>query len=167
MVIEEKTIQPDKGRGTWIKRVLIVSRVPVPAGTRLGPLCKRGHDYRGVGMSLRRIFGGCIECKKITSRDWIPPIPTEQSKAKRKIYEKIYRSENKEILRKNGKTHYVNNIEFYKERNNKNIAELTDTYIKRVLGKHPLGEEWPTKTIELKRKQLEIFREIKKQLKGQ
>ena len=34
-----------------------------PTKYRLGPLCKRGHDYQGTGQSLRRVgSAACVAC---------------------------------------------------------------------------------------------------------
>lgn len=37
---------------------------------RLGPLCKRGHDWHGTGRSLRYVHDGCVECKAETRAAW-------------------------------------------------------------------------------------------------
>jgi 5-methylcytosine-specific restriction endonuclease McrA len=56
---------------------------------RLGVLCKREHDWRGTGQSLRRTCkgGGCVECEKFHVRERIAS--GKRKEDRRKQHEKL------------------------------------------------------------------------------
>lgn len=79
----------------------------------LGTLCKRDHDWKGSGCSLRRVQnrkywkGGCLACKKLDDLS---------RKEKTKKYMAKYYKENKEALKFRAANHYYDNIEDCKGR---------------------------------------------------
>ena len=146
----------------------------------LGKLCKRGHDYDGTGKSLRYMSHNCVECIKI-SRALYQKEDAEKLKEYRKNYQKEnaeklkeyrknYRKENPEKLkeyRKNNadkiKKYSENNQARQKERNAKEISFLDNNYVKKLITAQLKIERLKIlpETIELKREQLMLFREIK------
>lgn len=59
----------------------------------LGSLCKRGHDYKGTGKTLRKLpkrHATCIECRKLF---------VEEHKGELKQYQRDYYQENKDHIR--------------------------------------------------------------------
>ena len=127
----------------------------------LGKLCKRGHDYDGTGKSLRYMSHNCVECIKNYRKE---------NADKLKEYIKNYRKENAEKLkeyRKNNadkiKKYSENNQARQKERNAKEISFLDNNYVKKLITAQLKIERLKIlpETIELKREQLMLFREIK------
>ena len=75
----------------------------------VGSLCKRGHDWNSTGGSLRTIGKrSCVECGKITVKQWRKDNP-EQDKKLRKKYN------NQERIKELKKKHHQANAEKYKE----------------------------------------------------
>jgi hypothetical protein len=107
----------------------------------------------------------CSKCKKVKNT-------TEFNKSKARkdnlcCYCKICnRKYQKEYLNKNENIRIKNYTDCLKN-NAKYIKELSDTYIKNILNKQGVSSELITpELIELKRKQLKIFRECQLQKKN-
>ena len=116
----------------------------------LGKLCKRGHDYDGTGKSLRYMSHNCVECIKIS----------------RALYQKEDAEKLKEYRKNNAdkiKKYSENNQARQKERNAKEISFLDNNYVKKLITAQLKIERLKIlpETIELKREQLMLFREIK------
>ena len=157
----------------------------------LGKLCKRGHDYDGTGKSLRYMSHDCVECIKISGalyqkenaeklKEYIKnyrKINAEKLKEYRKENaEKLkeyrknnadkakeYRKINAEKLKEYIKNYRKENAEKLKERNAKEISFLDNNYVKKLITAQLKIERLKIlpETIELKREQLMLFREIK------
>lgn len=92
----------------------------------LGSLCKRGHDYKGTGMSLRRKNRGrgCIECASITKSEWRKKNPDRnrehslrsQQKPEFKERRRLYREVNRERIRQQSREYTEKNKEAIKAR---------------------------------------------------
>jgi len=89
---------------------------------KLGKLCKHGHDYNGLGLSLRGIkSGGCAICRSIVASKYRTSHMVEILEYKRiyrlnnlektKAKEKRFRLNNKEKIRLRDTTYYAKNKE--------------------------------------------------------
>lgn len=121
----------------------------------LGNLCKRNHNYKETGKSLRRTSNkDCIECSREYNLEYEKTHLERKEGYKHRYY--IYRnSENGKEVR----------IKYSKRRSN----ELTDSYIKDKLVKESIAltsEDISGDIIELKRLNLKIFRFIREKCNG-
>jgi 5-methylcytosine-specific restriction endonuclease McrA len=106
---------------------------------RLGPLCKRGHDWEGTGRSLKRITNRqCVQCQ------------AEQTKHDRKA--------NPEKYSERGKKFYAENRESVLERQ----ARFKEENREHVLTRQRLQMQQYRKTDEFKAKRLEWLKQRRK-----
>lgn len=82
--------------------------------TKLGALCKRGHDDDGYGHSLRDRHGGCIACRKqryLDNREEILEYNREYwrnlPKEKQREYSRQYRRRHPERIKVRRRAHYL------------------------------------------------------------
>ena len=69
---------------------------------RLGSLCKRGHAWPGTNQSLRRLRskgGQCVECQKITGRQYY-----DDNAESERVRRRNYKRQRRELLRQQGLT---------------------------------------------------------------
>ena len=155
----------------------------------LGTLCNHGHDYDGIGKSLRYLSGKCcIKCMKISSSLYFKK-NKKRSKERHKKYQKEnkekyneyskkfykentdkciersmkYHKENKERINENQKKYRKENRDKAKEHRKKYLLALSKNYVKRQISLQLNIEtdKISPEMIELKREQLMIYREIK------
>lgn len=160
----------------------------LPKNRYLGKLCKRGHDYKGTGKSLRikpRSTSTCTECRLSYQRKWKKRNLEQAIEATKRWrrnnpgystrynreYRKKYGARVKALSKIYARTCRVNHPEVFKEREKKAFAKkssnLTDGYIRSVLvrcdsGKNELRKQLPQELIEVKRLQIQIQRFIRK-----
>ena len=53
-----------RGGYQWLVRFIDQDKISLPANTRLGFLCLRGHSWDGTPFSLRTLSAKCVECEK-------------------------------------------------------------------------------------------------------
>lgn len=54
----------------WLFNFLLQGSIGIPEKYKLGALCKKGHDWKGTGYSLRRkSHNRCLECEKLRRND--------------------------------------------------------------------------------------------------
>ena len=85
---------------------------------KLGTLCKRGHEYKGTGRSLRYLSSHCIECEK-------------SRKEYHRAYSAKYREENRDRCKEYHRNRRKKKREYYSEysKNNKDaIKEKNNRY---------------------------------------
>lgn len=74
-----------RGDHQWLAPFIDQSKISLPANTRLGVLCLRGHSWNGVPFSLRTLGSKCVECEKERLKNRDKP---QRRDACRKHYEK-------------------------------------------------------------------------------
>lgn len=82
-----------RGDHQWLVPFIDQNEISLPANTRLGVLCLRGHSWEGAPFSLRRLDAKCVECDREKSRN--------RGKAQRKAL---------------GRKHYESNRKYYLEK---------------------------------------------------
>ena len=155
----------------------------------LGTLCKRGHDYEGTGLSVRRIRGRmCAECNRSLAKAYYEANKDEQrahrkayyeaNKDEKMAYSKAYREANKDkkrAYREANKDKIKAQIKAYREANKDKIKAQAKAYYE--INKEEIADEYAKglirqnisiktskitpKMIDLKREQITLHRLIK------
>lgn len=96
-----------KGDHQWLAPFIDQSKISIPANTRLGVLCLRGHDWNEAPFSLRALSSKCIECEKqrLSGRD----------KAQRNAINKKHYEKNKEYYCKKASKWRKDNPEKFRQ----------------------------------------------------
>lgn len=124
----------------------------------LGWLCKRGHDYKGSGKSLRlKKTYDCIICHRIRSNDFF-----HQNKIKEVETRKKWKVNNKgKVLEMSIKYRKLNR-ELIASKSKQNRKELKDFYvIERLKGRKNIQSNLLNVLVEAKRMELLIKRKLK------
>jgi hypothetical protein len=95
---------------------------------RVGSLCKKGHEYKDTGMSLRyKVSNNCVECNKIASKRFY----SENKEKYTEIYNKKYLSnpEKVELARKSRRKRYLENRDAICAKNRERYYKNKDKYL--------------------------------------